>query len=167
MLLHYFPQSFEKVVSLCSVVVMLSFKMFPNGWKTAHSPMHWHKCQAVYPTYFASHKSHWNKYTTHWVLTIGGLFSLTLRVCDSFLLVKPNLKNILEVTYSYHNGGMLFFFFQTSWLLVNFFVAVAKTLAKGKFVSSAPLFFLLWSLPRVNKSVYIDKFYLVTLDFLW
>ena len=27
-------------------------------------------------------------YRTHLVLTIGGLFSLTLRVCDSFLPVK-------------------------------------------------------------------------------
>lgn len=28
------------------------------------------------------------RYTTYWVLTIRGLSSLTLRVCDSFLLVK-------------------------------------------------------------------------------
>ena len=46
------------------------------------------KCRAVYPAYVASHKSHWNKYTSHWMLTIGDLFSLTLWVCDIFLLVK-------------------------------------------------------------------------------
>ena len=48
---------------------------------------------------------------------------------------------MLEVTYSYHNSGIQL----VSNLIIqsNFFVALAKTLAKGKFVLSSPLAFLL------------------------
>ena len=59
--------------------------------------MLWCKCRAVKPTKFESYKSHWKEYTTHCVLTIGGLFSFTLKVCDNFLLVKTGFTLTLII----------------------------------------------------------------------
>ena len=69
------------MIDLCSFIVMLCFKVFADSRITV----------------FTSHESHWNKYTTHCVLTIGGLFSFTLKVCDNFLLVKTGFTLTLII----------------------------------------------------------------------
>ena len=72
------------MIDLCSFIVMLCFKVFADSRITVF-------------TSHESHESHWNEYTAHCVLTIGGLFSFTLKVCDNFLLVNTGFTLTLII----------------------------------------------------------------------
>lgn len=98
-----FPQwNFEKVASLCYV----SRCLLIAGWCSLMSSMY--VLGSELNIICTTQITYWNKYTTHCMLTIGGLFSLMLRVFDS--LNHFSQEPIKEI-YTVPSAGHLFIYY--------------------------------------------------------